>query len=50
MNDSRNDTLYQCVIGMKDDVMDRHSTRTLQPTDCGNATILYVAGECCSAE
>ena len=49
MNDSRNDTLYQCVIGTED-VMDRDSFRTLQPTDWGNATILHVAGECCSAE
>ena len=50
MNDSRNDTWYQCVIGMQGDVMDRDSTMTLQPTEWGNATILYVAGECCSAE
>ena len=45
MNDSRNDTWYQCVIGMQTDIMDIDSTRTLQPTEWGNATILYVAGE-----
>ena len=50
MNDSRNDTWYQCVIGTQGHVMDHDSTRTLQPTEWGNATILYVAGECCSAE
>ena len=50
MNDSRNETWYQCVIGTQGDVMDHDSTRTLQPTEWGNITVLYVAGECCSAE
>ena len=45
MNDSRNVTKYRCVIGTQGDVMDRDSTMTLQPTEWGNATILYVAGE-----
>ena len=50
MNDSRNETKYQCVIGTQADVMDHDSTMTLQPTEWDNATILYVAGECRSAE
>ena len=44
MNDSRNDTWYQCVIGTLDG-MDHDSTMTLQPTEWGNITILYVAGK-----
>ena len=45
MNDSRNETWYQCVIGMQDDGMSIDSTMILQPTRWGNITILYVAGE-----
>ena len=40
MNDDRNDTEYQCVIGTQDE-----DTMLLQPTEMGNITILYVAGE-----
>ena len=50
MNDSRNGTWHQCVIGMEADRMDDDSTMTLQPTEWGNIIILYVAGKCCSAE
>ena len=52
MNDDRNDTWYQCVIGMQaePDGMEQESTRNLQPTEWGNITIIYVAGEYCSAE
>ena len=46
MNDSRNDTWYQCVIGMQADRTNDDSTMTLQPIEWGNITILYVAGEC----
>ena len=42
MNDSRNETWYQCVIGIWQADED---TMTLQPIEWGNITILYVAGE-----
>ena len=40
MNDDRNNTEHQCVIGVSD-----AETMTLQPVERGNVTILYVAGE-----
>ena len=36
MNDDRNDTVYQCVIVLQDDTIQRQSDQTF----------LYVAGEC----
>ena len=40
MDDDRNDTEHQCVIGISD-----AETMTLQPVESGIVTILYVAGE-----
>ena len=40
MDDDRNDTEHQCVIGISDT-----DTMILQPVERGNVIILYVAGE-----
>ena len=48
MNDDRNGTLYQCVIGIQEE-LDRMA-ETLQIIQHCNITILYVAGECFSVE
>ena len=48
MNDDRNGTLYQCVIGIREE-LDRMA-ETIQIIQHCNITILYVAGECFSVD